>query len=124
MRKTFTRTIFMLILGLFLYTAARAQTQTVDQAFIDSATKAFREVRADRDLIQVQKDEISLQNSVIEARAGESAAKDALIQALNERDAARTQVINALQLQVKALSALSCDTTSLFWGIIKKKRCR
>jgi septal ring factor EnvC (AmiA/AmiB activator) len=103
---------------------ASGQTVTVPQEFLTSATRSFQEVRTSRELIAAQKAENAALQKALDAKTAEVAAKDGLIAVLNERDKLRIELINSLTEQNKALAAIKCDTTSLFWGVVKKKQCR
>jgi hypothetical protein len=99
-----------LILTILLAISAHAQTVQVTQGFVDDATKAFIELRAERSVNAAQERELTAKNELIKTQ---NLLIDSLKLGIETRDA-----------QIKAISALKCDTTSLFWGIIKKKTCR
>lgn len=99
-----------LILTLILAISAHSQTVQVSQGFVDDATKAFIELRAERAVTKAQEAEISSKTELIKAQS-------LLIESLKTG-------IEARDAQIKALAALRCDTTFYFFGIIKKKNCR
>lgn len=115
--------LILVIIGLFAVITGHSQTVTVDQSFLDSSTKAFTEVVADRQLIQAQKGEISALELLNIAVASLDLSKDNEIKALNSRDEARLALIGSQEQQIKALAAIKCDTTTILF-IIKKKHCR
>jgi hypothetical protein len=92
-----------------LFSTANAQV-SVTQGFVDDATKAFIELRAERGVNKALENELKAKNQLIEAQ-------NALIESQKQQNI-------FLAEQNKALAAIKCDTTSFFWGIIKKKTCR
>lgn len=104
------RALLITLLTLALFAPLTAQTQACDQAFIDSANRAFRDVVAQRDVIAAQTAEI-------QARKDKEAAQDALIKALTESN-------DILKADNKSLRAMTCSTTSLFVFVVRWKRCK
>ena len=118
--------LIVLILGAAIYT--NAQTVSVPQEYLDSSDKAFREVKALRDLTEAQKTENAALQKALDAKTAEATAKDNLIQVQNERYKMQLDLTNSLTEQNKALAAIKCDESkvSFLFGIVKigKKRCR
>lgn len=86
---------------------------SVSQGFVDDATKAFIELRAERAVTKAQEAEISAKNDLIRTQS-------LLIESLK-------QGIEARDKQVEALAALKCDTSQVkLFFVIKftKKSCR
>lgn len=104
------RALLTTLLSLVLFAPLTAQTQACDQAFIDSANRAFRDVVAQRDVIAAQTAEI-------QARKDKEAAQDALIKALTESN-------DVLKADNKSLRAMTCSTTSFMVILIRVRRCK
>jgi hypothetical protein len=98
-----------LILTLILATVSAAQV-SVSQSFVDDATKAFIELRAEREVNKAYEREMQAKNLLIESQKN-------LIESQKQQNI-------FLAEQNKALAAIRCDTTSFFFGLIKKKQCR
>jgi hypothetical protein len=98
-----------LILTLILATVSAAQV-SVSQSFVDDATKAFIELRAEREVNKAYEREMQAKNSLIESQK-------ALIETQKQQNI-------FLAEQNQALARIKCDKVSFFWGIIKKTTCR
>jgi hypothetical protein len=98
-----------LILTLILATVSAAQV-SVSQSFVDDATKAFIELRAEREVNKAYEREMQAKNLLIESQKN-------LIESQKQQNI-------FLAEQNKALAAIRCDTTSFFFGLIKKNQCR
>jgi hypothetical protein len=118
-------TCLLILFFCICITPAQAQqAQCPDQSFVDSCAKSFRENIASRELIKAQADQIVLLEVASEADSRAMAAKDDVIAAaLNANNKALDQ-IGALIIQVEALAKLKCDSTRLFFGLVRKVRCR
>ena len=118
------RIIFLIVFIFVGVSYTNAQTVTVPQEFLTSATKSFREVRTLRTLVDAQKAENAALQKALDAKTAETLAKDNLIQVQNERDRLRIDAISSLTEQNKALAKLKCEKTILLFGLIKKVSCR
>jgi len=104
------KSLFFALLIFCFATPVWPQDRVVSSQFLDDATRAFIELRYERELTKALQAEI-------EVRKRKEAAQSELIESLNAE-------IEALRQQNLALSKIKCDKTQFFWGIITKKRCR
>lgn len=104
------KALLITLLSLAFVAPLTAQKVEVDQSFVDSANRAFRDVVAQRDVIAAQTAEI-------QARKDKEAAQDALIRALTESN-------DVLKADNKSLRAMTCSTTSFMVILIRWRRCK
>lgn len=97
------------ILTIFLLVSTSNAQVTVSQSFLDDATKAFIELRAERSVNQALENELKAKNALIEAQ------KD-LIESQKRQNV-------FLAEQNAALARLRCDQVSFLFGLIKKRSC-
>jgi hypothetical protein len=98
-----------LILTLILATVSTAQV-SVSQSFVDDATKAFIELRAEREVNKAYEREMQAKNLLIESQK-------ALIESQKQQNI-------FLAEQNQALAKIKCDKVSFLFGLIKKTTCR
>lgn len=96
---------------------ASAQQVTVSQGYLDDSAKAFREVLILREVVEAQK-------MAIAAVDAQAKAQDETIAAQKELLASKDREIRLRDEQIDLFKKITCDKTSLFWGIIKKTRCK
>ena len=99
-----------LILTILLFTTTVNAQISVSQGFVDDATKAFIELRAERAVSKAQEAEIQAKSDLIKTQ---SLLIESMKQSIESRDA-----------QIAALAKIKCDKTKFFWGIISKQTCR
>lgn len=95
---------------------ASAQQVTVSQEYLDDSVRAFREVVALRSAVDAQKVAIA----AVEAQAK---AQDETIAAQKELLASKDREILLRDEKIDLLKKITCDKTSLFFGLIKKTQC-
>lgn len=103
---------FILIAALLLVVPAlaRAQTVQVPQDYLDSSTKAFREVIALREAVDAQKQALAAKDQTI-------AAQDALVRS-------QAAEIKLREEELDYYRQLKCNVLSFGFGLIKSKRCK
>jgi hypothetical protein len=99
-----------LILTLLLLSATATAQIPVSQSFIDDATRAFIELRAEREVNKAIEKELTAKNALIEAQK-------VLIENQKQQ--------NLFLIEQNAILAkIKCDKISFLFGIIKKTTCR
>lgn len=103
---------WLLSLALIAVTWAQGigQKVEVDKEFVNSAVKAFNEVRVLRELTAEQEKTISLQEQLLSSR-------ESYIEELKKQNL-------LLQRQIEEYSKLKCSSVSFLFGVIKIKRCK
>lgn len=81
----------------------------VSQQFVDTAARAFIEVKALRELVEEYKRSLALTQESIRLR-------DEVIRS-------RTEEVSVLQKKVEALTLQKCSRVSFLFGVVKIKRC-
>jgi hypothetical protein len=99
----------LILISLFTFQLS-AQTVEVPQKLLDRAAQSFAETAELRKAVDALENEI-------ETRKKLEAAQSELISSLKTE-------IQALRDQNLALSKIKCDSTTFFFGLIKKKTCR
>jgi hypothetical protein len=108
--KIMLRLQVIAIFTLFAVTPLRAQSVTVSQGFVDDATRAFIELRAEREVNKAIEKELTAKNALIEAQK-------VLIENQKQQ--------NLFLIEQNAILAkIKCDKISFLFGIIKKTTCR
>jgi hypothetical protein len=104
-----------------------AQQVLVDQSYLDSSTKSFKENIANREVIAAQDSEITALEASRKADIASLFAKDEHLMAMIRQKNAEQDMIRSLQEQNRVLAALKCDESKvvlLFVVKFSKKRCR
>jgi hypothetical protein len=110
MRSISGRFWLSLITILVFTCGLKAQKVEVTQDFVDSAAKAFNEVKVLRDLTATQKEVIASQDELIKT-------KNLYIEQLMLQN-------ELLKKQIEEYSKLKCNQVSFFYGVVKIKRCK
>jgi hypothetical protein len=125
--KIFAIGIACLAILLICICVTPAQQVLVDQSYLDSSTKSFKENIANREVVLAQDLEITALEAARKADVASLFAKDELLMAMVRQKNVENDLIRSLQEQNRTLAALKCDeskVTLLFIVKFSKKRCR
>lgn len=110
----------LLFIGVLFFScsvATSAQQVTVSQEYLDDSVKAFREVVALRAAVEAQKTAIAALEALNKSQVEEAAAKDELL-------LSKDREIRLRDEKIELYRQITCDKTSLFFGLIKRTRCK